>query len=164
MRAADTRGLRLDCSPPASPGVGAPGYTVALEAIDFFRATEAVDPQRVRELTDSIVASGHWLVPIPVEHRTGLVMDGNHRLRAARLLGLRRLPCIPLDYGDARVDVRCWRSAEPFDIDRILQLAARQAVLPYKTTRHRFDPPLPGSRIPLALLAQELHAAQAWPA
>ena len=136
-------------------------YTVAFEPMSFFKATEAVDPLWVRELADGIVASGHWLVPIPVERRTGLVMDGNHRLQAARLIGLKRLPCVPLSYGDPRVGVRCWHTARPFDIDRILALAELQGVLPYKTTRHSFDPPLPCSRIPLPLLAQEV---EVWPA
>ncbi len=127
-------------------------YVVAIRPIESLRATEQVDHGKVRQLAASIRRQGHWLVPLPIEARTGLVMDGNHRLRAAALLGLRRLPCVPLGYGDGRVTVHCWRSDAPFDVDRVLALAARHELLPFKTTRHRFDPPLPQSRIPIALL------------
>lgn len=127
-------------------------YVVALEAISFFRPSEEVDPVRVSELVALIETRGAWLVPLPVEAATGLVMDGNHRLRAAQRLGLARLPCVPLDYADRRVDVRCWHSDAPFERARIEALAQGCTVFPYKTTRHRFDPPLPGSCIPLALL------------
>ena len=79
-------------------------------------------------------------------------MDGNHRLRAAHLLGLRRLPCVLLDYADPRVSVACWRSGRPLDPQGIVAALAGRELLPAKSTRHRFDPPLPATRIELALL------------
>ncbi len=127
-------------------------YVVAILPIESLRATEQVDPAKVRRLAASIRRHGQWLVPLPIEARTGLVMDGNHRLRAAVLLGLRRLPCVPLGYEDGRVTVHCWRSDAPFDVDRVLALATRHELLPFKTTRHGFDLPLPQSQIPIALL------------
>jgi hypothetical protein len=128
-------------------------YVVAIRPIELFQATEQVDDEKVRHLAMTIRRQGHWLVPVPIESRTGLVMDGNHRLQAARLLGLRRLPCVPLVYDDRRVSVRCWRSNVPFDVQRVMTIATRRELLPFKTTRHRFDPPLPQSHIPIALLA-----------
>ncbi|MED5619420.1 ParB N-terminal domain-containing protein [Ideonella sp. BN130291] len=137
----------------AAPVSEVAGYVVAIRTIEFFQATEQVDEDHVRQLARTIHLQGHWLAPMPIESSTGLVMDGNHRLQAARLLGLRRLPCIPLHYGDRRVAVRCWRSNLPFDTRRVLSLASGRELLPFKTTRHRFDPPLPQSHIPIALLA-----------
>lgn len=128
-------------------------YVVAIRPIELFQATEQVDDEKVRQLAVTIRLQGHWLVPVPIESRTGLVMDGNHRLQAARLLGLRRLPCVPLGYDDRRVAVRCWRSNVPFDVKRVMAIATQRELLPFKTTRHRFDPPLPQSDIPIALLA-----------
>jgi len=127
-------------------------YVVALEPVAFFRPSEEVDLARVSELVALIETCGEWRVPLPVEATTGIVMDGNHRLHAAAILGLVRLPCVPLLYADQRVSVCCWQSGAPFELERIAALERQRAVLPYKTTRHRFDPPLPGCRIPLALL------------
>jgi hypothetical protein len=132
---------------------GTEPYVVAIWPIELFQATEQVDFEKVRQLALTIRLQGHWLVPVPIESRTGLVMDGNHRLHAAKLLGLRHLPCVPLDYDDRRVAVRCWRSGAPFDVERVMSIAFRRDVLPFKTTRHRFDPPLPQSLIPIALLS-----------
>lgn len=134
---------------------GTESYVVAIRPIELFQATEQVDFEKVRELALTIRLQGYWLVPVPIESRTGLVMDGNHRLHAAKLLGLRRLPCVPcvpLDYDDHRVAVRCWRSGAPFDVERVMSIASQREVLPYKTTRHRFDPPLPRSHIPIVQL------------
>jgi ParB-like chromosome segregation protein Spo0J len=58
---------------------------------------------QVQELARRIVESSIWTHPIPVCARSGLVMDGNHRLKAAKSLGLRRVPVVPLSYASQRV-------------------------------------------------------------
>jgi hypothetical protein len=135
------------------------GYVVAVRPIGFFRPSEEVDAGHVRRLAEEVQRSGLWLAPLPVEAGSGLVMDGNHRLRVAQLLGLRRLPCVPLRYDDRRLRVRCWKTGRPFGPEELRALVAVRAVLPYKTTRHSFDPPLPETEIPLGLLCDDLGAA-----
>ncbi|MGT2477312.1 transcriptional regulator [Paraburkholderia terrae] len=91
--------------------------------------------------------------PIPVEKQTGIVMDGNHRLKAAALLSLRFLPCVPLDYLDPRVSVSHWDTGAPFCVNSIGRRVLQDRLpFPYKTTRHSFAPTLPHTDIPLLLL------------
>jgi hypothetical protein len=143
----------LERAPSTRPDASvAPAYVVAVRPIGFFRPSEEVDTAHVRQLAEEVRLSGTWLAPLPVEADSGLVMDGNHRLQVARLLGLQRLPCIPLRYGDDRLDVRCWKTGRPFSLDELRRIVALPEVLPYKTTRHSFDPPLPRTEIPLSLL------------
>jgi len=128
-------------------------YCVALRPVSFLRASEMVDEDHVCRLAVAIREAGDWTTPIPVEKQTGIVMDGNHRLRAAAMLGLRYLPCVLLDYRDPRVSVTHWQTGEPFCVRRICKRILRdQLLFPYKTTRHRFAPMLPRTEIPLSLL------------
>ncbi|AXW63782.1 transcriptional regulator (plasmid) [Ralstonia solanacearum] len=128
-------------------------YCVALRPAAFFMPSEEVDADHVRRLADTIRATGLWTTPIPIERDTGIVMDGNHRVRAAALLGLHHLPCVLLDYADPRVSVTHWSSGAPFSIASIRQrIVAERRLFPYKTTRHRFAPALPGTEIPLTVL------------
>ncbi|WP_224079225.1 ParB N-terminal domain-containing protein [Cupriavidus laharis] len=127
-------------------------YVVTLQPVSFFRQSEQVDIEGVWMLTELIASDGCWLTPIPVEASHGIVMDGNHRLRAAMRLGLKRLPCIPLRYGDPRVCVRDWNSGEPFDTGCILRTVTCGGLLPHKSTRHFFEPSLPVTSIPLGRL------------
>ena len=90
-----------------------------------------------------------WIAPIPIDKGTGIVMDGNHRVRAGRLLGLTHLPCIHLDYADPRVTVRDWNTGHSFEVDKIFRAIDENRILPFKSTKHSFDPPLPQTRIPL---------------
>ncbi|AMP39494.1 ParB N-terminal domain-containing protein [Ralstonia solanacearum] len=128
-------------------------YCVALRPAAFFMPSEEVDADHVRRLADTIRATGLWTTPIPIERDTGIVMDGNHRVRAAALLGLHHLPCVLLDYADPRVSVTHWSSGAPFSIASIRQrIVVERRLFPYKTTRHRFAPALPGTEIPLTVL------------
>lgn len=67
-------------------------YDIELTAIDTLRASEAVDEDHARALARDILSQQLWRTALPIERGSGLVMDGNHRLFAARLLGLRRIP------------------------------------------------------------------------
>lgn len=128
-------------------------YCVALRPTAFFKPSEEVDADHVRRLADTIRATGLWTTPIPIERETGIVMDGNHRMRAAALLGLHHLPCVLLDYADPRVSVTHWGSGAPFSVAGIRQrIVAERRLFPYKTTRHRFAPALPSTEIPLTML------------
>ena len=125
-------------------------YGIALRPLSSLRQSEKVDFEGVWLLADLIAGEGCWRKPIVVETTQGIIMDGNHRLRAAMRLGLRAVPCILLRYDDARV--RDWNTGEPFEIARIFRTIAAGALFPYKTTRHFFEPRLPDTVVPLARL------------
>ncbi|MGX6999508.1 transcriptional regulator [Caballeronia sp. KNU42] len=128
-------------------------YCVALKPLAFFRQSEEVDEHDVHHLAAVIREAGSWTTPIPVEKESGIIMDGNHRARAAVLLGLRHVPCVLLDYRDPRVSVTHWQTGAPFCIDSISRrILLDKRLFPYKTTRHRFAPVLPATEIQLAVL------------
>jgi len=132
--------------------MSSPKYPVVLTHIAAIRPSEEVDEQSVLQLAERIRSEAMWIAPIVIEKATGVVMDGNHRLRAGRMLGLTHLPCIQLEYGDPRVSVQHWHTGSPFQIEAIFHAINQDRVLPYKSTRHSFDPPLPTTCIPLETL------------
>lgn len=138
-------------------------YCVALRPIAFFIPSEEVDTDAVLRLTTNIKHAGSWTTPIPIEHDTGIIMDGNHRIRAAALLGLLHLPCVLLDYTDPRVSVTHWQTGASFCVSRIHQhVLAQRNLFPYKTTRHCFAPVLPCTDIPLSVLSQHPDHGDHW--
>ena len=137
-------------------------YQVTLKPISFFLPSEEVNVNDVQILAANIRRKGIWTTPIPVDGETGLVMDGNHRLRAAAMLDLESLPCVLLSYQDPHVMVFDWQTGMPFNIERIYRTVLyEKKVLPYKTTRHLFTPALPGTAISLnELCARSLEPAE----
>jgi hypothetical protein len=129
-------------------------YCVCVKPVSSLRQSERIDESHVHRLAATIRRAGTWTAPIPIETNTGIVMDGNHRLRAAAALGLRFLPCIALDYLDPRIRVTHWQTGEPFCVTAIVKrILEERDLFPYKTTRHRFAPVLPVTEIPLSVLA-----------
>ena len=129
-----------------------PAYDCTLAELAFFRPSEDVIGHDVEKLAQDIQRRGCWTTPIPVERTSGIIMDGNHRWHAARLLQLTQLPCVALDYDDPRVRVVRWEDGGRFSLDHLRETLARGAVLPYKTTRHIFAPALPELLFDLAAL------------
>ncbi|WP_061538600.1 ParB N-terminal domain-containing protein [Collimonas fungivorans] len=127
-------------------------YTVSIVPISGLKQSEEVDNNNVTSLIEAIAKDDYWTTPISVENGTGLLMDGNHRLQAALALNLHSIPCIKLSYSDKRVNVRYWDSSDLVDVESIRQSIQRGKLLPYKTTKHVFSPPLPFVSIPLQLL------------
>jgi len=128
-------------------------YQIEIREISFFRASEEVADAEVIKLAEVISSLQTWISPIPVERRTGIIMDGNHRWHAGMLLGLTHLPCLLLDYCDPRVRVYERGQDKVFDVEAIFRTVMAGKVLKYKTTRHVFSPTLPRTDIGLSRLA-----------
>lgn len=127
-------------------------YSYQLEEIEKLRPTEQVDKNAVLHLAEKITKQGVWTTALPIEAENGYVMDGNHRLQAALLLNLKRVPVIRLCYSDARVSLNRWTDGLPFCSTELLCLLKSNELLPYKTTKHAFTPELPKITIDLQSL------------
>ncbi|WP_336750066.1 ParB N-terminal domain-containing protein [Pantoea vagans] len=129
-----------------------PAYIIRLEEVVSLQQSEEVSQEGVKALTDAIREEGVWTTIIPAEMTSGWVMDGNHRLNAAKYLGLKYVPVVRLSYNDPRVSVLRWDNDQPYPLDQVEREAQRGLMLPYKTTRHRFIPLLPHVSVPLDAL------------
>lgn len=126
-------------------------WVIELISTERILPNEEHDDARLLEVLDSIERSGLWTAPIVLERASLAVMDGHHRLAAARHLSLPRVPCVLLDY--SQVDVRPRRPNYSVDGEQIVARARARMLYPPKTTRHVFPQPLPRCRIPIASLA-----------
>jgi ParB-like chromosome segregation protein Spo0J len=124
---------------------------IELIPIERILPNEEHDEARLLEVLDSMTRSGRWTVPIVLERASLAVMDGHHRLAAARRLSLPRVPCVLLDY--AQVDVQARRPEFRVDAAHIVARSLARNLYPPKTTRHIFLQPLPACSIEIATLA-----------
>ncbi len=132
--------------------MSSPAYVILFEEVACLRQSEEVSREAVKTLSDIIMGEGVWTTVIPAEMASSWVMDGNHRLNVARYLGLKYLPVVRLSYEDPRVSVLRWDNDKPYPLDQIDHRVKSGLLLPFKTTRHRFDPLLPVVEIPLDVL------------
>lgn len=126
------------------------------EDIDFVEVMrlihiEGFSEKRVAWLVDKILNDGMWTLPVAIDHQHHLVLDGQHRLEAAKILGLNKIPAVRYVYAS----VETWSlrpDTHPLSIDDVVGRALANNPYPYKTVKHAFDPALPSCEIPLEVL------------
>lgn len=118
--------------------------------VDQIRPNERHYPDHAVTLADTILREQLWRVPVVLERFSLAVMDGHHRLEAARKLRLKYVPCLLLDYDSVEVDAA--RPGYIVNPREIIRRARASDLYPPKTTRHRFPSPLPICNISLLLL------------
>jgi ParB-like nuclease family protein len=118
--------------------------------VEQIRANECHYPDHAATLAETIVRERLWRVPVALERTSLAVMDGHHRVEAARRLRLKYVPCLLLDYNTVEVDTA--RPGYLVNPPEIIRRARAKELYPPKTTRHKFPAPLPICNISLLLL------------
>ena len=118
----------------------------------LLRPHEDVVEGRVRGLADQILLDGFIRYPILVDSKTLVVLDGHHRLAVAKLLGLRFIPAILVDYDGDCVSVSSWRDGVTVTKDMVREHGLRGNLMPPKTSRHRVCFEVPEVRVSLEVL------------
>lgn len=103
-------------------------------------------------LAEEIKKNNVWTVPIAVEINTNGIMDGHHRFNAAKILGLRRVPCVFLSYLKNEVFLRSWSTNDQITIDDFFEVIKHNKKFPPKTTRHVFNQKIKEINLPLDFL------------
>ncbi len=123
-----------------------------LISMERIQETEEHDAAAAARLAEAILELGFWTVPIAIERSSLAIMDGHHRLKAAKLLEFVRVPCLLMDYYKSGVVLTSWRSDYNIEIADVFSMINANKKFPYKTTRHLFYPPIKEISVPLSLL------------
>lgn len=75
--------------------------------------------------------------PILIDRESHTILDGHHRHWAARMLGVKKIPCVVVEYlSDSTVQVETRRPTITVDKALILNRSRSGELFPQKTTRH----------------------------
>ncbi|MGC6522569.1 MAG: hypothetical protein ACON33_07370 [Candidatus Micropelagos thuwalensis] len=114
---------------------------VILFEVSKLKHIEGFSPKRVKWLRDKILREQVWSVPLALDDKHGLVLDGQHRMEVALDLNLLRVPAIQFDYSS--VPLRSLREKYNFDWKDVVENVLSNNLYPYKTVKHDFIEPLP---------------------
>ena len=120
--------------------------------IERLRGHEEHDPAKVDELVAELRRAGTFDDPIWVARDGWVILNGHHRVEAARRLGLKRVPAWVLDYHGGQVDLERWSPGPRIPKAEVVRRARYGPPFPPKTTRHRLRVELPRRSVPLAEL------------
>ncbi len=128
------------------------GPEFRLVPVARLRGHEEHERDRVDELVAAIERAGEFREPIWVARGSWVILNGHHRVEAARRLGLRRVPAWVFDYDGHHVDLDRWSPGPPIAKSEVIERAHQRQPFPPKTTRHRLRIRLPDRSVPLELL------------
>lgn len=92
--------------------------------------------KRMLWLKDKILTEGVWSVPLKIDNKNSLVMDGQHRMEVAKSLDLKFVPCIKYSYDEVNV----WSLRPNYEVTAqlVVERALNDNIYPYKTAKHSF--------------------------
>jgi hypothetical protein len=106
---------------------------IELEAL---KEHEEIRPDYLEQLKNEILSDGILKMPIAVDKKTYIILDGHHRLHALKMIGCKRIPVILFDYQSPEIEVIPWREDENITKEMIVQTALAGRRMPPKTSRH----------------------------
>ena len=121
-----------------------------LVRVELLKHIEGYSKKRVETMKMKIVQENLWVKPICIEKNHYLVLDGQHRLEAAKELGLTHIPCELFDYKD--VEVWSLRPNHQVNPALVIEKTLRGDIYPYKTAKHRFPMEIKECNLPLDCL------------
>ncbi len=88
---------------------------------------------------DSILENGFLREqPILVDKNYRIILDGHHRARCLRFLGMENIPAKEVDYFSAEVNVKARRQGIKVSKEKVLETALKGELFPHKSTKHFF--------------------------
>jgi len=97
---------------------------------------EGCDSRRISLVKEGIINNGSWIMPLKIEKKHNLVLDGHHSLQLAKNMGLTFVPVVSFDYDE----VDMWSLRENLKITKndVIKNARLGYIYPCKTVKHRF--------------------------
>jgi hypothetical protein len=123
----------------------------AIVEIDKLRQHEAIQDELLEDFINMLRDDGVFKVPILVDEKDYVVLDGHHRVEALKRMGYTKIPVYLVDYWDEAIEVTTWPEAEIENVTKemILEMGRSEDVFPPKTSRHNVKVRLKERRVPL---------------
>jgi len=115
---------------------------------------EQVEEERLTRLLEEIGQDGYLREPVLVDHRSLVILDGHHRVRALLGLGCRLVPAYLVDYGSEAIEVWPRREDIPVDKAAVVERGTSGRLWPPRTSRHVLRQALKPRPVGLALLVR----------
>jgi hypothetical protein len=109
---------------------------ICLVELEALKEHEEIRPDYLEELKNEILSDGILKMPIAVDKKTYIILDGHHRLHALKKIGCKRIPAILFDYQSPEIEVLPHREGEIVTKEMIIQTALAGRRMPPKTSKH----------------------------
>jgi len=85
-------------------------------------AHEQIISYNLKRLKESMLNIGHLVDPLVVDSKTGVVLDGNHRLKVLQIIECPYAVCQTVDYYSSEITVGTWYPSTHFSAEQVFKL------------------------------------------
>ena len=128
---------------------------VTLVPLDWLKPHEKIKERNRDKLLEMTKRWGGYTKPLIVDIETGSILDGHHRHSIARLLELKRVPAICVNYlNDERIHVDVWPNCGRSSLTKhdVIEKSLSSDLFPPKTSKHTIAEDTPPIFVPLETL------------
>ncbi|MGQ9647152.1 MAG: ParB N-terminal domain-containing protein [Thermodesulfobacteriota bacterium] len=104
--------------------------------IEALKEHEEIRPDYLEALKNEILCDGILKMPICIDKKTCIILDGHHRLQALKRIGCKKIPVVMVDYQSPEIKVIPWREGETVTKEKIIEMALSGQRMPSKTSKH----------------------------
>lgn len=113
-----------------------PGIT--LIDVEKLHPIEEYSEERVCSLVEKIKKEQKWTVPLIVETKNYMILDGHHRFECAKRLHLNKVPALLVNYNSVSV----WSLRKEIKVSQDIvrkYVITNKKIYPYKTVKHKYN-------------------------
>lgn len=112
-------------------------YELKLVPLKQLKPHEKLIPELLRELEEEIKRDGYLRNPLIVDGKTGVVLDGNHRLEVLKRLGCAYVPACLVNYDSDSIKLDRWYPVllGPGGMEELLEVLRKAGYKVVYTTR-----------------------------
>lgn len=104
--------------------------------IEELKEHEEIRPDYLEALKNEIQSDGILKMPICIDKKTCIILDGHHRLQALKRIGCKKIPVVMVDYQSPEIKVIPWREGETITKEKIIDTALSGGRMRSKTSKH----------------------------
>jgi len=96
---------------------------------------EKVIEENLKKVLTSLKVEKRLKEPIIVDKETKVILDGHHRVKAFKILGLREIPCRLVDYSSDEITVEPHQNGD-VSKKEVIEKGLSDELFPPKTSKH----------------------------
>ncbi len=130
-------------------------YRIEIVPIDSLRQHEQIIPERLEKVLAIITREQCVDIPVVVDEKSLVILDGHHRYNALLSMGAKKVPALLIDYFDdalITVEARPESGLESLSKQQVIDMGRSNKVFNPKTTRHKLKFTVDRINVPLSQL------------
>lgn len=112
------------------------GFTLKLVELSKLKPHEKTINSRLLQVINSIKKKKTLFYPVVVEKSNLVILDGHHRVKAFKFLGIKKIPCLLVDYFSEKIKLLKRKKSVQVSKDVVIERAILENLFPPKTTNH----------------------------